>query len=110
MMFMIIELLRQQPLNVKQQGRREEKMENGKSMVFSYEVLPDGNGGYEPCPPLLTENEAIRFLRLDKQKANPKNTLKHYRERGLLRASVIGKNLFYSRKSLVEFLDRLTSK
>ncbi len=95
---------------MKQPGRRKEKMENNKSLILNCEVLPDGNGGYGPCPALLDEAEAIKFLRLDKQKANPKNTLKHYRERGILKATVIGKNLFYSRKSLVEFLDRLTSK
>jgi hypothetical protein len=77
---------------------------------FAGEVLPDGEGGFEPCPLLLTEAEAIRFLRLGKQKAKPENTLAHYRERGLLKTTVIGKNLFYTRKSLVEFLDRLTTQ
>lgn len=27
-------------------------------------VLPDGNGGFRPCPQLLTEDELIRFLRI----------------------------------------------
>ena len=27
-------------------------------------VLPDGNGGFTPCPELLTEEELIRFLRI----------------------------------------------
>ncbi|MBW2021160.1 MAG: hypothetical protein JRI65_14390 [Deltaproteobacteria bacterium] len=27
-------------------------------------VLPDGNGGYTPCPDLMTEEELIRFLRI----------------------------------------------
>ena len=27
-------------------------------------VLPDGNGGFTPCPELLTEEEVIRFLRI----------------------------------------------
>lgn len=27
-------------------------------------VLPDGNGGFIPCPELLTEEELIRFLRI----------------------------------------------
>jgi hypothetical protein len=81
-----------------------------RQVVFAGEVLPDGNGGFTPCPPLLTEEEAIRFLRLDGQKAKPKNTLQHYRERGILKATIIGKNLFYTRKSLVEFLDRVTTQ
>jgi hypothetical protein len=74
------------------------------------EIMPDGKGGFEPCPALLTEAEAIRFLRLDAQRAKPENTLAHYRERGLLKATIIGKNRFYSRKTLVEFLDRLTKQ
>lgn len=27
-------------------------------------ILPDGNGGFAPCPDLLTEEELIRFLRI----------------------------------------------
>ncbi|MHC4424871.1 MAG: hypothetical protein ACYSYV_02105 [Planctomycetota bacterium] len=27
-------------------------------------ILPDGNGGYTPCPDLMTEVELIRFLRI----------------------------------------------
>jgi len=27
-------------------------------------ALPDGNGGFTPCPELLTEEELIRFLRI----------------------------------------------
>ena len=27
-------------------------------------VLPDGNGGFTPCPELLTEDEVIRLLRI----------------------------------------------
>ena len=36
-------------------------------------VLPDGQGGFTPCPELLTEAEAIRFLRLEGEPA-PGNT------------------------------------
>ncbi len=40
--------------------------------IFGSEtVLPDGNGGFTPCPRLLTEDELIRFLRIDQiSKAN----------------------------------------
>jgi hypothetical protein len=27
-------------------------------------VLPDGNGGFTPCPELLTEEELVAFLRI----------------------------------------------
>ena len=40
----------------------------------------------QPCPELLTEDEAIRYLRLDTIRiANPSATLRRYRERALLR-------------------------
>jgi hypothetical protein len=81
-----------------------------RQVVFAGEVLPDGNGRFTLCPPLLTEAEAIRFLRLDGQKAKPENTLQHYRERGILKATIIGKNLFYTRKSLCDFLDKITAQ
>lgn len=74
-------------------------------------ILPDGNGGFTPCPELLTENEAIRYLRLDIDGPhNPNGTLKYYRDQGVLRAVRIGRNLRYPRKELdlmvVKLLDR----
>lgn len=71
-------------------------------------VLPDGNGGFTPCPELLTEHQAILYLGLDKQKADPVKTLTYYREKKLLKATKIGKNLFYSRKELDRFIEKMT--
>ena len=72
-------------------------------------VLPDGNGGFTPCPDLLTEDEAIRFLRLDAINAeNPANTLRYYRNKGLLRATQVGKCIRYRRIELEKLLERLT--
>ena len=72
-------------------------------------VLPDGNGGFTPCPDLLTEEEAIRFLRLDSIGVDdPANTLRYYRRKGLLRATQVGKCVRYRRIELERFLDRLT--
>lgn len=72
-------------------------------------VLPDGNGGFTLCPELLTEQEAIRYLRLDiNGPAKPENTLRYYREQKKLKATKIGKKLLYSRKSLNEFMERMT--
>ena len=34
------------------------------STFAHHAVLPDGNGGFTPCPELLTEDELIRFLRI----------------------------------------------
>jgi hypothetical protein len=62
-----------------------------------------------PCPTLLTEEEAIRYLRLDTINIeNPSATLKRYRDMGLLRATQVSKRLFYLRTELDAFLQRLT--
>lgn len=72
-------------------------------------VLPDGNGGFTPCPELLTEAEAIRYLRLDIDgPARPENTLRYYREKKKLKGTQIGKRIFYTRKALHEFLEKMT--
>ena len=72
-------------------------------------VLPDGRGGFTPCPTVLTEEEAVRYLRLDLVgHKSPSDTLRYYRERKKLKATRIGRKLFYTRKSLDEFLDRMT--
>jgi hypothetical protein len=79
------------------------------SELMSLAVLPDGNGGFTPCPELLTEDEAIRFLRLDSIGVeNPANTLRYYRKKGLLRATQVGKCIRYRRIELDGLLDRLT--
>ena len=74
-------------------------------------VLPDGNGGFTPCPELLTEAEAVRYLRLDIEGPNnPTNTLKYYRDQGVLRAVHIGRNLRYPRKELDLMVEKLLSR
>jgi hypothetical protein len=42
-------------------------------------VLPDGNGGFMPCPELLTEEELIRFLRVPEisRAADPHNVIEN---------------------------------
>jgi hypothetical protein len=71
-------------------------------------VIPDNNGGYHPCPELLTEQEAIRYLRLQEDR-NPKRTLRYYREKGLLRATMVGRHLLYRRVELERFLELQTA-
>lgn len=68
-------------------------------------VLPDGNGGFTPCPELLTEDEAIRYLRLDADgSSDPERTMKYYRDRGQLVAIKVGKWNRYRRQDLDNFL------
>lgn len=82
---------------------------NEKIVVSAPAVLPDGNGSFTPCPEVLTEDEAIRYLRIDKQKADAVKTLAYYRGQKLLKVTKIGKNLLYSRKALDEFIEVLTN-
>lgn len=85
-------------------------MANEKKTVYLFPaILPDGNGDFMPCPELLTEEEAIRFLRLDSVDVKePVNTLKYYRQKGLLKATQVGKCIRYRRIELERLLDKLT--
>lgn len=61
------------------------------------------------CPELLTEEEAIRYLRLDViDIEDPAGTLRYYRKKGLLRATQVGKCICYRRIELERLLHRLT--
>jgi hypothetical protein len=83
--------------------------DNQNQLVISAPAfLSDGNGGFGPCPELLTESEAIRYLRLDRQKADSAKTLSYYREQKKLRPTKIGKNLLYSRRELDRFVETMT--
>ena len=74
-------------------------------------VLPDGNGGFTECPEVLTEAEAIRYLRLDVEgPEKPGLTLRHYREKGVLRATRVGRRLRYRRVELERFLEQVTAE
>ena len=71
--------------------------------------LPDGNGGFTPCPELMTEEEAIRFLRLNTLGViKPANTLRYYREKKKLHATKIGNRNFYTRRACIEFMENMT--
>ena len=60
---------------------------------------------------LLTEAEAICYLRLDALGIkNPVNSLRNYREKGELRGTYICNRLLYSLKALDEFIERRTRK
>lgn len=62
-----------------------------------------------PCPDLLTEEEAVRYLRLDIiDIEEPAETLRRYRKQGLIRGTQVGKCVRYRRAELERFLDRIT--
>jgi hypothetical protein len=62
-----------------------------------------------PVPDLLTEEEAVKFLRLDIDgPKDPSATLKHYRDKKLLRGTRIGRKYRYSRLELLKFIELAT--
>jgi hypothetical protein len=76
--------------------------------ILAFAVLPDGDNGFTPCPEILTEEEAIRYLRLDiRGPQNPKNTLQYYRDRGVLHGVRIGRQMRYPRRELDAMVERL---
>ncbi len=84
------------------------EVKDDKNMVFvAPAVLADGRGGWEPCPDVLTPEEAARYLRLDLN-GNWQQTLRYYREKKKLKGTRIGRRVLYTRKALEEFLERMT--
>lgn len=75
---------------------------------FSNHVISFFTDG-TPVPDLLTEEEAVKFLRLDTDgPKNPSTTLKYYRDKNLLRATRVGKYNRYLKTELLRFLGELT--
>jgi len=69
--------------------------------------MPDG----KPVPEVMLESELIEFLRLDALGVrNPANTLRYYRERGILQATRIGNRNVYTRTGACECLRLLTGE
>ena len=63
--------------------------------------MPNGT----PAPEVMTQQEAIHFLRLDEADLkNPATTLQYYRDKGILRGTKIGKTIRYTKEDLLDFL------
>jgi len=81
------------------------------NLTYLPAVLPDGNGGYTPCPAVLTEAEAVRYLRLDTiGRKDAAKTLQYYRERGLIKPTRLSNVNFYLRSELDMFLATMTAR
>lgn len=62
-------------------------------------------------PDLLTDQEAIKFLRLDElDNKQPETTLAYYRSEGLLRGTKVGKRVRYLKSELLNFLNLKTQR
>jgi len=64
-----------------------------------------------PAPFVLTEEEAIKFLRIDtNQTKHPEMTIQHYINEGLLFPVTIGKCRKFPLTELIKFVERLSEK
>ena len=80
-------------------------MRNNNENNTGVSYFPDGR----PVPDLLTEFETIIYLRLDIDgPKDPSATLKHYRDKKLLRGTRIGRKYRYSRLELLKFIELAT--
>jgi len=60
-------------------------------------MMPDGQGGWQPVPPVMTDAECIRYLRIDTLEVkNPKDTLSRLIELGHLRPTPISNRNFFT--------------
>jgi len=74
---------------------------------FQVSYFADGT----PVPDVMTEEEAIKFLRLDDGGTkHPATTLEYYRSEDLLRGTRVGKRLRYLKSELLRFLEIQTQK
>jgi hypothetical protein len=74
-------------------------------------VLPDGNGGFMPCPELMTEEELIVFLRIPEISGsnNHHNTIEHLKRiRNLPRIHICNKTL-YPRQAIQKWIEQETT-
>lgn len=85
-------------------------MSKGLNEVNQYQSVSYYADG-APVPDLLTEEEAIKFLRLDDGGTkHPATTLEYYRSEGLLKGTRVGRRLRYLKSELLNFLDTQTQK
>ena len=82
-------------------------MDRSTYAIISPAVLPDGDGGFAPCPEVLVPREAALYLRLDLN-GNWQQTLRYYRAKKKLKGTQVGKRVLYTRKALDEFLEKMT--
>ena len=65
--------------------------------IASSAVLPDGKGGFKPCPAVMTEEELIRFLRIPEisNAKHARNVIENLkRMHGLPRVHLCGKTVY----------------
>lgn len=63
----------------------------------------------QPCPDLLTKQEAIRYLRMD-DRIDPAQSFDRFRRRHGLPAVAIGKQYLYRRQDLEQTIGRVVNE
>lgn len=82
----------------------------GSEVVQQYQAVSYFADG-TPVPDVLTEEEAVRFLRLDDGGTkHPATTLEYYRSEELLKGTRVGKRLRYLKSELLNFLEIQTQR
>ncbi|MBL7152074.1 MAG: hypothetical protein ISS79_00015 [Phycisphaerae bacterium] len=85
-------------------------MANEQSIIIAAsDLMPDGNGGWQPVPKVLTPAEAVRYLGLDNFAGdNPVVCLERYRKIGKLKGTYLSRTHGFTVKALDDFLDGQT--
>lgn len=81
--------------------------ENNCHIPASFVIIPDGKGGFKPCPELMTEEELIQFLRIpevsnSKDYHNVIENLKRFRQ---LPRIHISNRALYPKKAILEWIE-----
>lgn len=79
---------------------------NNRSPGFTPVVLPDGNGGFVPCPEVLTEDELIQFLRIPEvsKAENYKNVVENLKRHQNLPCIHISHKCLYPRDAVLKWM------
>lgn len=75
-------------------------------------VLPDSNGGYTPCPELLTEDDVIRLLRIPEvsKAGNYSNVIGNLKRMHDLPCIHICKQPLYPRDAVLKWIEEKMQK
>ena len=73
-------------------------------------VLPDSNGGFTPCPDLLTEDEVIRFLRIPEisRANNHRNVIANLKRSRRLPCVHVCRQPLYPKDAIMEWIREQT--
>ena len=86
--------------------------EGSKNILFVNPVLPDGNGGFTPCPVLMTEDELIKFLRISEisKAKNLHNVIAHLKRYRGLPCIHISRQPLYPGNAIIEWIKKEVEK